>query len=474
MTANWSNQTIWTGDNLEIMRGMNSESVDLIYLDPPFNSKANYAAPIGSQAAGAAFKDTWTLSDVDVEWINLIEAKHPALYRVLLTAMTASDKSYLSYMAARILEMRRILKPVGSIYLHCDPTMSHYLKLIMDAEFGRKAFQTEIAWKRTHAHGDRVFANVADRILFYGQRCKIKDECRVPLDDSYIKKQFRHRDNRGRYQAIALNGPKVSGGESGMPWRNVDPSLVGRCWSPPKTGRYAQWINDEVIPGYQSIAGVHDRLNALDEAGMIHWSPRTGNPRLKRYLRPNDGQLPSNVWTDIPPLSRASKEKTDYPTQKPLALLRRIIEASSNERDVVLDPFCGCATACIAAEIAHRQWVGIDIAPKAAELVKLRMEKELGMFYDGAHRTDIPRRTDLSRLPRYNGPANKRQLYGEQEGNCAGCVVHFEARNLEVDHIIARGKGGTDHIGNLQLLCGSCNRIKGDRGMEYLRAKLQL
>jgi len=128
VTANFANQTIWTGDNLPIMRGMNSESVALIYLDPPFNSKANYAAPIGSTAAGAAFKDTWTLSDVDAEWINLIEAKHPPLYRVLLAAMTDSDKSYLAYMAARLIEMRRILKPTGSIYLHCDPTMSHYLK----------------------------------------------------------------------------------------------------------------------------------------------------------------------------------------------------------------------------------------------------------------------------------------------------------------------------------------------------------
>ena len=133
---NWANQTIWTGDNLDIMRGFNSASVNLIYLDPPFNSKANYAAPIGSKAAGAAFKDTWALSDVDAEWINLIEAKHPALYRVLLAAMTASDKSYLVYMAARLLEMHRVLKPTGSIYLHCDPTMSHYLKLVMDAIFG--------------------------------------------------------------------------------------------------------------------------------------------------------------------------------------------------------------------------------------------------------------------------------------------------------------------------------------------------
>ena len=141
---NWANRTIWTGDNLPILRGLNSESVDLAYLDPPYNSNANYAAPIGSAAAGAAFKDTWTLSDVDVEWINLIEAKHPALYRVLLAAMTASDKSYLVYMAARILELWRVLKPTGSLYLHCDPTMSHYLKLLMDAIFGRKHFRNEI------------------------------------------------------------------------------------------------------------------------------------------------------------------------------------------------------------------------------------------------------------------------------------------------------------------------------------------
>ena len=127
--ANWANQTMWTGDNIYILRGMNSESVDLIYLDPPFNSKTNYAAPIGSKAAGAAFKDTWSLSDIDAEWINLLEGKHPALQRVLLAATTNSDKSYLVYMAVRLLELKRILKPTGSIYLHCDPTMSHYLKL---------------------------------------------------------------------------------------------------------------------------------------------------------------------------------------------------------------------------------------------------------------------------------------------------------------------------------------------------------
>ena len=167
---NWRNRTMWTGDNLEIMRGMNSDSVDLIYLDPPFNSKTNYAAPIGSMAAGAAFKDTWTLSDVDVEWINLIEGKHPALYRVLLAAITDSDKSYLVYMAARILEMHRVLKPTGSIYLHCDPTMSHYLKLVMDAILGHGNFQNEIIWsyRRYTARSNR-FQREHDVILLYGE-----------------------------------------------------------------------------------------------------------------------------------------------------------------------------------------------------------------------------------------------------------------------------------------------------------------
>jgi len=175
---------------------------------------------------------------------------------------------------------------------------------------------------------------------------------------------------------------------------------------------------------------------------------------------------------DMPPLSGAAKERVGYPKQKPLALLRRIIEASSNLGDMILDPFCGCATACIAAEQLGRQWAGIDISEKAAELVERRMSDELGLFYRGVHRTDIPKRTDLGKLPLYR--SYKPTLYGLQEGNCAGCASHFEARHLEVDHIIARSNGGTDHIDNLQLLCGSCNRIKGDRGMEYLRAKLQL
>ena len=400
-TPNFANQTIWTSDNLFILRGMNSECVDLIYLDPPFNSKANYAAPIGSEAAGAEFKDTWALSDIDVEWINLIEAKHPALYRILLATMTSNDKSYLVYMAARLLEMHRILKPTGSIYLHCDPTMSHYLKLLMDAIFGRDKFLNEVIWhygKWTNA--SKFFQRNHDVIFFYS---KNKDYSFNKLFQEFSQKT-----------AIA---------------------------------KYNRKVDDRGV-------SVQDKDSPVDVT-----------------KKKEKGVAMHDVW-NIPFIHPMSKERTGYPTQKPLDLLRRIITASSNDGDLVLDPFCGCATACIAAELEERQWIGIDISPKAADLVKQRMKKEVGLFYKGAHRTDIPQRTDMGKLPPPRSHA--KTLYGAQAGNCAGCNEHFELRHFEVDHIIAQKKGGTDHIENLQLLCGNCNRIKGDRGMEYLKWKLQM
>ena len=177
-----------------------------------------------------------------------------------------------------------------------------------------------------------------------------------------------------------------------------------------------------------------EKLEALDREGRIFWSGR-GRPRLKRYLHEQKGVPIRDMITDIGPIAGQAKERTGYPTQKPLALLRRIINASSNEGDVILDPFCGCATACIAAELEHRQWVGIDISPKAADLVKDRMEREVRLFYQGAHRTDIPARTDLGKIIRYSDEKNRRWLYGEQGGYCNGCEEHFAPRNMTVDHI---------------------------------------
>ena len=202
---NWANQTIWTGDCLDIMRGMNSESVDLIYLDPPFNSKTNYAAPIGSEAAGAEFKDTWNLQDVDIAWLDLIEAKHSALNRVIHAAMTPSDKSYLIYMAVRLLEMKRLLKDTSSIYLHCDPTMSHYLKLVMDAIFGKRNFKNEIIWwYKGNSEPSKHFPRKHDTILFYAPESVRPNRISLPYSEATIRR-YNHVDDAGRrYKVSAL------------------------------------------------------------------------------------------------------------------------------------------------------------------------------------------------------------------------------------------------------------------------------
>ena len=341
---NWSNRTIWTGDNLAIMRGMNSESVDLIYLDPPFNSKRTYSAPIGSKAAGAAFKDTWTLDDVDVAWHGEIAEQNPAVYAVIDAAGISHGKgmkSYLIMMAVRLLEMRRLLKPTGSLYLHCDPTASHYLKMLLDGVFGRGNFRNEIAWKRTSSHSDaRRFASVADRLLFYAFAGATWHTQYLPLGKAYVERDYRHTDKRGRYRVDNLTGPGTSDGESGEPWKGYDPGESGRHWSVPKTGGYAKWLDDNLIPGYKGIRGVHARLDALSDAGLIDWT-REGYPRLKRYLAASKGEAVSDFIGDVQNVNNRAQEHVGYPTQKPLALLDRIIKASSNAGDVVLDPFGG-------------------------------------------------------------------------------------------------------------------------------------
>ena len=327
---NWAPKTIFTGDNLPIMRGMNSASVDLIYLDPPLNSKTDYAAPIGSQAAGAEFSDTWTLSDVDAEWINLIADKHPALWRVLLAAMTDSCKSYLVYMAVRLLEMHRLLKPTGSLYLHCDPTMSHYLKLLCDAIFGPRQFRNEIIWKRTTGRSDaRRFGRVHDVILYYARGTPIWNQQYQPYDDAYIAAKYRHndKDGRGPYRTGDLTGPGLNPNDE--PLSGWHPASIGRCWSVPRTGAYAAWINANLIDGYLVIEASAKRLALLNDANLIYWSSK-GTPELKRYLSAGQGIAAVDVMTDIPPVNSQARERTGYPTQKPLALLRRVVEASSN------------------------------------------------------------------------------------------------------------------------------------------------
>ena len=451
--TNFADRTIWTGDNLDILRGLNSASVDLIYLDPPFNSNRNYAAPVGSAAAGAAFKDTWTLSDLDVAWMGLIADEQPAMYQVLQAAGITHGKgmqSYLCMMAVRLLEMRRALKDTGSIYLHCDTTASHYLKLLMDSIYGQSNFRNEITWRRTNAKGlaFKGYPRNADLILYYS----VADDFTwnrpfLPHDPEYVEKFYRYteRETGRRYRVGDLTNPNRDRPNLTYEWEGHT-----RVW---------RWTKE--------------RMQCAHDQGLIHYSS-TGLASQKRYLDEMQGNPVDTIWDDVKPIQAQSKERIGYPTQKPLALLERIIKASSNEGDVVLDPFCGCATACVAAENLDRRWIGIDISPKAVELVNMRLQQSMGsLFHDGfvTARTDIPRRTDINVPVPYR--QNKHILFGQQEGRCNGCRSEFPFRVLEVDHIIPQRAGGQDNIENLQLLCAHCNRVKGHRPQEYLVARLR-
>ena len=474
---NFENRTLFENDNLPVLRALDAAAVDFIYLDPPFNSNQDFAAPIGSEAAGAAFKDTWTLSDVNEAEHGELADREPALYAAIHAAESThgrSMKSYLIMMGLRMLEMRRVLKNTGSIYLHCDPTASHYLKLLMDAVFGRDNFRNEVIWKRTSTKSlAKRYAVNTDRILYYVKSDGVTwNQQYTPYDNEYIRKTFRGRDKHGRWGTVDLSGGKAGSERAYMPLKGIEPP-PGRAWAPPARSKFPTSAKGLLPDNYETLDQLA-KCEALDDAGLLYWpNGEIGRPRWKKYLSMMPGVVAGDLILDTPPVK--GNEDTGYPTQKPLALLERIIKASSNEGDMVLDPFCGCATTCIAAEKLGRQWVGIDISSKAVELVRLRLERELGIDERrgilGAvvHRTDIPRPSET--LPNYR--THKHTLYGQQEGLCNGCRTHFPFQNMTVDHMIAQSQGGSHHLENLQLLCNYCNSVKGANSQAYLITRLQ-
>ena len=418
MTKHSSHNTLYMNDNLYVLSGMNSESVDLIYLDPPFNSKRTYSAPIGSKSAGASFKDMWSWKDVDEYYLDTLTAHSPALTNFIANVGEIHSKpmkAYLAYMSQRIIEMHRVLKKTGMLYLHCDPTASHYLKILLDFVFGKINFRNEIVWcYNIGGKSKKDFAKKHDTIYRYSKSGKYTFNAKNISFAMTPHKQDRSGKNYGGKMGIDEEGRR-----------------------------------------YVEKQGTRDK---------------DGNYKYYRYYL-DEGKIPEDWWTDINSIQPSSAERTGYPTQKPLALLKRIILASSNEGDTVLDPFCGCATTCVAAQQLQRKWIGIDLENQAVSVLIQRLSDAGRLFRDFVATDQIPKRTDIKEvLP---SESIRQRLYKEQNSKCNACGQNFELWNLEIDHIIPKSKGGGDYYENYQLLCGSCNRIKGDRTMAYLRMKIE-
>ncbi len=356
---------LYYGDNRHVLeRYIRDESVDLVYIDPPFNSNQNYNVLYREQSGARssaqikAFTDTWKWNQAAAfAYHDVVVAggKTSEAMQAFMTLLGRSDMmAYLAMMAPRLVELHRVLKPTGSLYLHCDPTASHYLKILMDAIFGPQNFRNEIVWKRTSSHNDaKRWAQIQDTILFYAGDRFTWNPIHLEHDPKYVAEFYRYTDERGRYRLdhiirSASMGPR--------------PNLAYEY-----KGYTPEW-------GWRTT---RDKLEALDADGRLEWS-KTGRPYLKRYLHEQKGTTAPALWDDILPVQAQAAERLGYPTQKPLALLERIIQASSNPGDVVLDAFCGCGTAIAAAHKLGRHWIGIDITKLAIDVIKDRLRAAAG------------------------------------------------------------------------------------------------
>ena len=471
--------TLYYGDNLHVLREhVKSGSVDLIYLDPPFNSNANYnilfKSPEGanSDAQIEAFEDTWHWNDTaEAAFDEVMRSGNTAAFE-LLRAMRGflgdnDMMAYLAMMAVRLIELHRVLKPTGSLYLHCDPTASHYLKLLLDGVFGVDNYRNEIIWRRTNAHNklSRQFGPIHDTILFYTKSTHFTFQPgRSPYAKSYISQSFPSSDERGRYQSNVLTGAGTRTGDSGKPWRGYDPTTKGRQWAIP------QKLAAE-IPSGLCLTYI---LDALYEKGLILLPKGDGSlPRYKQYLSSSDGTLYQDIWAyqpgtrgilegtqagideDVKWLD-SGEEKLPYPTQKPVGLLERIIAASSQEGDVVLDPFCGCGTAVHAAQKLGRQWLGIDVTHLAISLIEKRMKDAFANVPGGIAFTvegrpqDLAAARDLAERDKYQcqwwavSLVDALPYGGRKKGADGGIdgIIYFKPDGKSTEKALVSVKGG--------------------------------
>jgi DNA modification methylase len=482
MAPDTSNR-LYYGDNLDILkRYIPDESVDLVYLDPPFNSNANYnvlfAEKDGSRAASQirAFDDTWTWDQEDESvFAELVTAggKVADVLQAFRTFLGPCDLlAYLVMMAPRLVELRRVMKATGSIYLHCDPAASHYLKMLMDAVFGPINFMNEIIWKRTSAHsGSKRWGPVHDVIIFY---CKSAEFIWNPVfqeySAGYVEDFYRFTDGNGRFRIGDLTGAGTRTGESGQPWRGVDPTDAGRHWAVPNK------VLLELFGKEFSEWTVQTKLDALDKAGLIYWPPKGKVPGFKRYLNEKAGVPITDVITDINPIGAQAAERLGYPTQKPETLLERIIQASSNPGDVVLDPFCGCGTTIAAAHKLSRIWIGIDITHLAITLMKERLKDAFGIntsFTVIGEPTSVPDAAALAESDPYQfqwwalGLVGARPVEGKKgaDKGIDGKIV-FQGEHPGVfQSVIISVKAGHVNVAHVRDLCGVVNREKAAIGV---------
>jgi len=469
---------LYFGDNLQVLReSINSESVDLVYLDPPFNSNADYNVIFGGRKSGdappqaqiTAFEDTWHWSDESARTLQAlydVNGDLAELLDLLVRRLGHNDLSaYLVMMAIRLVELHRVLKPTGSLYLHCDPTASHYLKVILDSIFGIVNHRNEITWKRQSAHSDakKKFCDVSDIILYYVKSNKAKFQPQYgEHNQEYITKFYRHDDNDGRglYQLADMASPN--------PRPNMMYDWLGFPY-PDKGWRYQtetmQQLHDEGRIYYPKLSdGTFDI---------------TKRPRLKRYLDEQEGSIVTNVWDDIQQIGTHAKERLGYPTQKPLALLERILQASSNEGDIVLDPFCGCGTALHAAQKLNRNWIGIDITHLAISLIEIRLisafpQIEFEVFgtpKDFASAQDLARRDkyqfqwwacSLVKVPPYQG--KKKGADGGIDGLRYISDLDENKRDIKRKIIVSVKGGDNVSVAMVRDLIGTMSTNKADLG----------
>lgn len=496
--ANFVNRTLFQGENLDYLRLLNSESVDLIATDPPFNKGEDFHSKPDSLADGGSFIDRWKWDDsIQQAWLDELKTvnrdKDISLLKTIECVRSAHSDAmgaYLCYMAVRLLAMRRVLKKTGSIYLHCDHTASHYLKMIMDAIFGKENFINEIVWERIKGagkrsqHDIRSLGNNTDSILHYGKTKNYffnAEAIALPYDD--IEASFPHKDNKGRYKRRSPFRP---------PGLGPRPNL---CYT-------YKGVTNPHVSGWTTRK---ENFAKLDEEGEVDWV--NGKPYRKQ--RPRAGIIPSSLWIDINQVM--GDEDTGYATQKPVALYKRIIEAASKKGGMILDPFCGCATTLIAAETTGRQWIGIDLWEEVYDTVEKRLvnldEAELegsdGLIKKKGLQEDLLM-FDLGKITKITDPSQIKNPYIGKESApyqksivkhtykkaaweklsdkqmvnelkkeqtnkktglivCAGCGREMEVEFMELDHIHPKSDNEIHNISNRILICKPCNGRKSNK-----------